>query len=152
MIQTRSGTKIILNDTEGSVFIEGPNGNTYLMDENGNINVTVPKNISFTTGENVNISAGKSINSSANQDINNTAGNDMKTRVGNDHSVHITNNHTFNSNDYQQNVKGNKTINVGGSLKESTAETTHRAKSGDILIQSPVIAQVLGKIDAKLTL
>src|SRR5690606_11796576 len=32
VIHTRSGTKIILNDAEGSVFIEDPSGNTYLMD------------------------------------------------------------------------------------------------------------------------
>jgi hypothetical protein len=31
-IHTRFGTKIILNDAEGSVFIEDPSGNTYLMD------------------------------------------------------------------------------------------------------------------------
>ncbi|MEN2721151.1 phage baseplate assembly protein V, partial [Capnocytophaga sputigena] len=58
VIHTRSGTKIILNDAEGSVFIEDPSGNTYLMDGQGNINVSAPKNISFTAGENVNIKAG----------------------------------------------------------------------------------------------
>ena len=47
MIHTRSGTKIILNDAEGSVFIEDPSGNTYLMDGQGNINVSAPKNISL---------------------------------------------------------------------------------------------------------
>ncbi len=38
VIHTRSGTKIILNDAEGSVFIEDPSGNTYLMDGARNIN------------------------------------------------------------------------------------------------------------------
>ncbi|MFP3835890.1 phage baseplate assembly protein V, partial [Chryseobacterium sp. SIMBA_028] len=42
VIHTRSGTKIILNDAEGSVFIEDPSGNTYLMDGAGNINVNAP--------------------------------------------------------------------------------------------------------------
>ncbi|MCX8534702.1 type VI secretion system Vgr family protein, partial [Chryseobacterium luquanense] len=55
VIHTRSGTKIILNDAEGSVFIEDPSGNTYLMDGNGNINVNAPKNMTFTAGEDINI-------------------------------------------------------------------------------------------------
>jgi hypothetical protein len=42
-IQTRSGNKVIFNDTEGSIFIEDPSGNTYLMDGKGNITVTAPK-------------------------------------------------------------------------------------------------------------
>ncbi|AFL97903.1 hypothetical protein ACQ1Q1_00650 [Ornithobacterium rhinotracheale] len=85
----------------------------------------------------------------AGQDMSIEVSNNMNTNVGNDHNVQIVNNHTFNSNDYQQNVKGNKTIDVGGSLEESTSETTHRAKNGDILMQSAGVAQVLGKIDAK---
>ncbi|WP_130736955.1 type VI secretion system Vgr family protein, partial [Flavobacterium sp. J27] len=39
VIQTRSGTKIILNDDQGSVFIEDPSGNTWMMDGKGNISV-----------------------------------------------------------------------------------------------------------------
>ena len=74
VIHTRSGTKIILNDAEGSVFIEDPSGNTYLMDGAGNINVNAPKNMSFTAGENVTITAGMNITSSAGMNISETAG------------------------------------------------------------------------------
>ena len=59
VIHTRSGTKIILNDAEGSVFIEDPSGNTYLMDGQGNINVNAPKNMTFTAGDDLNINVGK---------------------------------------------------------------------------------------------
>ncbi len=78
VIHTRSGTKIILNDAEGSVFIEDPSGNTYLMDGQGNINVNAPKNMSFTAGENLNINVGKN----------------MTTNVGMNKSDTITMNHT----------------------------------------------------------
>ncbi|MBK1897034.1 type VI secretion system Vgr family protein [Chryseobacterium paridis] len=44
-IQTRSGIKILMNDTEKSVTIEDPSGNTYFMDGQGNINVTAPNKI-----------------------------------------------------------------------------------------------------------
>ena len=133
VIHTRSGTKIILNDAEGSVFIEDPSGNTYLMDGNGNINVNSPKNMSFTAGEDINISAGKNMN----------------TTVGNDHKINITKNNQFKSKSYKQTVNENKTVNVIGDLDETTSKTTHKAKNGDILIQSAGVAKVLGKIDAK---
>jgi type VI secretion system secreted protein VgrG len=133
VIHTRSGTKIILNDAEGSVFIEDPSGNTYLMDGKGNINVNAPKNMTFTAGDDINISAGKNMN----------------TTVGNDHKINITNNHQFTSKNYKQTVNENKTVNITGDLDETTSKTTHKAKNGDILIQSAGVAKVLGKIDAK---
>ena len=74
VIHTRSGTKIILNDAEGSVFIEDPSGNTYLMDGAGNINLNAPKNMTFTAGENVTITAGMNITSSAGMNISENAG------------------------------------------------------------------------------
>jgi type VI secretion system secreted protein VgrG len=43
VIHTRSGTNVILNDADGSVFIEDPSGNTWLMDGKGNINVNALK-------------------------------------------------------------------------------------------------------------
>lgn len=133
VIHTRSGTKIILNDAEGSVFIEDPSGNTYLMDGAGNINVNAPKNMTFTAGEDINISAGKNMN----------------TTVGNNHKINIINNHQLTSKNYKQTVNENKTVNITGDLDETTSKTTHKAKNGDILIQSAGVAKVLGKIDAK---
>jgi type VI secretion system secreted protein VgrG len=133
VIHTRSGTKIILNDAEGSVFIEDPSGNAYFMDGQGNINVNAPRNMTFTAGEDINISAGRNMN----------------TKVGNDNTVNVTNDHKFNSKNYNQTVNENKTINIIGNLDETTSKTTHKAKNGDILIQSAGVAKVLGKIDAK---
>ena len=74
VIHTRSGTKIILNDAEGSVFIEDPSGNTYLMDGQGNINVNAPNDMTFTAGKNISMIAGMNITSSAGMNISETAG------------------------------------------------------------------------------
>lgn len=74
VIHTRSGTKIILNDAEGSVFIEDPSGNTYLMDGAGNINVNAPNDMTFKAGKNVTITAGMNITASAGMNISETAG------------------------------------------------------------------------------
>ena len=53
VIHTRSGTKMIFNDAEGSVFIEDPSGNTWKMDGQGNIEVNAPKNFTVNAGENI---------------------------------------------------------------------------------------------------
>ena len=132
-IQTRSGIRILMNDTEGSVNIIDPSGNNYFMDGKGNISVTAPKNMTFNAGENLTINVGK----------------DMKTSVGNDNAVSIINNHQFTSKNYAQTINENKTIDITGDLKETTSTTTHKAKNGDILLQSSGVAKVLGKIDAK---
>lgn len=73
-IQTKSGIKILLNDDEGSVNIIDPSGNTYLMDGQGNIILTAPKNMTFNAGESVTINAGQNITSSAGQNISEIAG------------------------------------------------------------------------------
>ncbi|UHO37165.1 Vgr family protein [Chryseobacterium capnotolerans] len=132
-IQTKSGIKVLMNDDEKSVTILDPSGNTYFMDGAGNIIVTAPKNMTFNAGENLTINVGK----------------DMKTSVGNDNAVTIINNHKFTSKNYKQTINENKTINVTGDLKETTSTTTHKAKNGDILLQSSGVAKMLGKIDAK---
>ncbi|MDM1553094.1 MULTISPECIES: type VI secretion system Vgr family protein [Chryseobacterium] len=132
-IQTRSGIRVLMNDAEGSVTIIDPSGNNYFMDGKGNIIVTAPKNMTFNAGENLTINVGQ----------------DMKTTVGNDNAITITNNHKFTSRNYKQTINENKTINVTGDLKETTSTTTHKAKNGDILLQSSGIAKMLGKIDAK---
>ena len=134
-LTTRSGCTIIFDDTDssGSITVKDPSGNILYMDGHGNINVTAPKNMNINVGENFNISVGK----------------DMTTNIGHDNSLNITNNYQFTSKNYKQTVNENKTINVTGDLNETTSTTTHKAKNGDILLQSAGVAKVLGKIDAK---
>lgn len=111
------------------------------MDGNKNITVTAP--------DNININAGKDINMSAGQNLNIGVGQDMNTNVGNNNMLNIKMKHQFSSESYIQDVKSNKTMRVGGDLNETTATTTHRAKQGDLLIQSAGISKILGAIDAK---
>ncbi|KFF25433.1 type VI secretion system Vgr family protein [Chryseobacterium vrystaatense] len=83
-IQTRSGNKVIFNDQEGSIFIEDPSGNTYLMDGKGNITVTAPKNMIFKAGENIDMTAGKNISVSAGENISNSANSNITSIAGTD--------------------------------------------------------------------
>lgn len=82
VIHTRSGTKIILNDADGSVFIEDPSGNTYLMDGQGNINVNAPKNFTVNAGENIVITAKKDVLVTAGINISNSATNNISSIAG----------------------------------------------------------------------
>jgi type VI secretion system secreted protein VgrG len=141
VIQTRSGTKIIMNDAIGSVFIEDPSGNTVLLDGKGNISMNAPKNMTINVGENLDISVGKNMTTSV--------GKNMDTQVGEDKSTTVNKKNSLQAKEYKQNVDENKTMTVGGDLKETTGTTTHKATSGDILIQSSGISKMLGAIDAK---
>lgn len=81
-IQTRSGNKVIFNDAEGSIFIEDPSGNTYLMDGKGNIIVNAPKDMTFTAGNNIRMSAGNDITSIAGSNIFSTANVNIVSNAG----------------------------------------------------------------------
>jgi len=50
-LQTRSGNKIIMNDSEGSVFIEDKDGNSIHNDGKGNVTVLANKTITLVTGK-----------------------------------------------------------------------------------------------------
>ena len=84
VIHTRSGTKIILNDAEGSVFIEDPSGNTYLMDGQGNINVNAPKNFTVNAGDDINLTAGKNMNTNIGNNQTTSVSNNIFVTAGND--------------------------------------------------------------------
>jgi len=144
VIHTHSGTKIILDDAEGSIFIEDPSGNTYLMDGQGNINVSAPRNISFSAGENVNIKAG----TNCIMEI----GNDLFTTVQNNHKLEVLNDYDFSSNNYSQEIKGDKGVEISGKLLESTAETFHQAREGNVTIHSAQVAKLLGSSDTKVNI
>lgn len=141
-IQTRSGNKVIFNDTEGSIYMEDPSGNTYFMDGKKNITINAPGNIFINAGKDITMTAGENLN------IN--VGNNMNTNVSNDNTIVINQKHQFTSDSYKQTVKGDKKIAIDGKLEETTSSTTHKAKNGDILIQSAGITKILGKIDAKI--
>lgn len=84
VIHTRSGTKMIFNDAQGSIFIEDPSGNTWLMDGQGNISVNAPKNFTLTAGDDIIMSAGKNISVSAGENISNSANENITSVAGTD--------------------------------------------------------------------
>lgn len=113
VIHTRSGTKVIMNDAQGSIYIEDPSGNTWFMDGKGNITVNAPNNISMTAGGNISLTAGQNINASAAMNIVESAGVDKTSSVG-----MMLN--TFVGGNSMMNVVGNLTEYITGNLESHT--------------------------------
>ena len=91
VIQTRSGTKIMMNDDEGSVTVEDPSGNVWFMDGDGNIVVTAPKNITMEAGESIILNAGSNIVAAAKMDVNLIAGENISEMANDDYTLTASN-------------------------------------------------------------
>ena len=118
----------MLENSEGSILIEDPSGNTYHMDGQGNIKVSAPKNISFTAGQNINISAGQNITTTAGMNINASAGmnytqivgvNFVSTVAGNvNHFISGTLTELIEGDVHNEVMKGKTTVNNDGGSAE----------------------------------
>lgn len=141
VIRTRSGIMIVYNDADGSLLLQDPSGNKYFMDGKGNTFVTVPKNMTFDIGEDLTFNIGKNMITQV--------GEDQNTEVGKNKTTTVTNKISLQAKEYKQKIDENKTVAIGGDLKETTSTTAHKATGGDITIQSSGISRLLGKVDAK---
>jgi len=142
-VHTRSGTKIILNDSEGSILIEDPSGNTYHMDGQGNIKVSAPRNISFTAGQNINISAGQNITTTAGMNISASAGMSYNVFAGGTISQNAVMNYTLTAANITEIAEGerNSTANnikevANGIDKQSTDEDIKIQGKGQVITNS----------------
>jgi uncharacterized protein involved in type VI secretion and phage assembly len=89
--QTRSGTKIIFNDAEGSILIEDPSGNRWHLDGQGNISVDAPKTFTVNAGEDINLNAGRNMNTFAGENHSSFAGAMMMQNAVADYSLTAAN-------------------------------------------------------------
>ena len=129
VIQTRSGCKILINDAIGSIFLEDPSGNTWLMDGKGNINANAPNDFSINAGKNVNITAGVNISTSAGVNISENAGVDKSTSIGMMHNVFVGGNSIMN-------VTGNLSEFITGNVESHTEKERTHISEGKVTSQS----------------
>jgi type VI secretion system secreted protein VgrG len=142
-IQTRSGTKLRMNDAEGSVFVEDPSGNTWFMDGKGNIKVNAPNNMSITVGKDLDISVGA--NMSTKVGVNETM------IIGNDKTESIAKNYIQYSDNKTVTVKNNKTDYVANSYKQIAGDTDMQTSKGDMKIRGTALTVVQGGKDVKVS-
>jgi len=130
-VHTRSGTKIILNDSEGSILIEDPSGNTYHMDGQGNIKVSAPKNISFTAGQNINISAGQNITTTAGMNISASAGMSYNVFAGGTISQNAVMNYTLTAANITEIAEGEREAKAQEIIENSQNKETSVEKNNE---------------------
>ena len=130
-VHTRSGTKIILNDSEGSILIEDPSGNTYHMDGQGNIKVSAPKNISFTAGQNINISAGQNITTTAGMNISASAGMSYNVFAGGAISQNAVMNYTLTAANITEIAEGEREAKAQEIIENSQNKETSVEKNNE---------------------
>jgi phage-related baseplate assembly protein len=130
-VHTRSGTKIILNDSEGSILIEDPSGNTYHMDGQGNIKVSAPRNISFTAGQNINISAGQNITTTAGMNISASAGMSYNVFAGGAISQNAVMNYTLTAANITEIAEGEREARAQEIIENSQNKETSVEKNNE---------------------
>lgn len=143
VIQTRSGTKIIMDDAAGSVFIEDPSGNTWLMDGQGNIDVNAPNNMKITVGKNLDINVGENMAT--------TIGANENISVGSNKTETIGKNYVQSSENKNVTVKNNKTDNVGESYRQITGNSDIQTSKGDLKLRGTTLTVIQGGKDVKVS-
>ncbi len=143
IIQTRSGTKIRMNDAEGSVFVEDPSGNTWLMDGKGNIKVNAPNNMSFIVGKNFDISVGENMTTNIGTNETMTVGSNKTLRVAKDYMQF--------SDNKKVTIKTDSTENIGNSYKQMAGESDIQTFKGDMKIRGTALTVIQGGKDVKVS-
>jgi type VI secretion system secreted protein VgrG len=121
VIHTRSGTKMIFNDAEGSVLIEDPSGNSYLMDGKGNIEVNAPNDMILTVGKNLNINVGENMTTNIAMNKSDNIG------MNNIESIGVMK-MTSVAGDFLSNVAGSFFENIKGNRESESKDRKETAK------------------------
>ncbi len=89
-LRTRSGSRVELNDADGSVNIIDPSGNTVSMAGNGEITITAPNKVTIISNDimvdaanDLTLKAGNNITIEAGNDFTKTVGNNIASSAGN---------------------------------------------------------------------
>ena len=147
-VHTRSGHKLVFTEDE-SILITDKSGNEILLDTKGsNITITAPETMTLNA-KNLNINVSQNMTTNVGNNMITNVTNDTTISIGGNHRIDIEKDHQFSSKNYAQKVEGDKIIDIFGKLDETTSETLHNAKDGNVTIKSAGISKLLGEIDAK---
>ena len=147
-VHTRSGHKLVFIEDE-SILITDKSGNEILLDTKGsNITITAPETMTLNA-KNLNINVSQNMTTNVGNNMITNVTNDTTISIGGNHQIDIEKDHQFSSKNYAQKVEGDKIIDIFGKLDETTSETLHNAKDGNVTIKSAGISKLLGEIDAK---
>jgi type VI secretion system secreted protein VgrG len=135
VLQTRSGTRIIYNDAEGSITIFDPSENTIHMDGKGNITMSSKETINLNS---------KIINITASQDVNVTAKNNIAAGAKN--NVGISADQALTANGKTISITGVDSISANTKELAANGKTSTTINGGKIEVSAPGDVKVSGAI------
>ncbi|TPN88042.1 type VI secretion system Vgr family protein [Aquimarina algicola] len=130
-IRTRSGNQVTLNDTDGSVTIKDPSGNTITMAGNGEITINAPNKITFSSTD-IAIEASNDVTVNAGNTISSTAATDINSSAGANVAINAANNMNAKAGS-KASLKGSKSVSVFGKRVSITGTIMANIQSGAIL-------------------
>jgi hypothetical protein len=177
-LRTRSGTQILVHETNGYVYINSGSGNSWIevsddgidvyskgsisMRTEQDFNVRADRNINLDAGVDINLAAGKNINEYAAVDHNTKAGKNLNELAGADinskaiakhntlaEGIHMKASGSFNQQAATLNQKASS-INRDGNIKDNGGAAASAASAIDAL-QTKTVAQAdvpSGQIDS----
>lgn len=138
-LRTRSGTQILVHETNGYVYINSGSGNSWIEVSDDGIDVYSKGSISMRAEQDFNVRADRNINLDAGVDINLAAGNNINDFAAVDHNTKAGKN---------INELAGADINVKAAAKTNiTAEGLHMKASGNFNQQAGTLNQKAGTIN-----
>ena len=148
-IHTKSGTKIVFNDKEGSVRIEDAGGNTWSMDGKGNITVQAPNMISLSAktivlnaAMDISASAGASLSMSGGAHVGINSGAILEEQAGTDYRLSAEN--------ITKQAKKDISTRAETGSKQAKEDLTVRSEEGNVNKNAKKEVQVRGGEKSKL--
>lgn len=135
VIQTRSQTRIVFNDAEGSILITDPSSNSWFMDGEGNIKVNAPKNMDFIIGNNLTFTVGNNVTMDAGANISNTAGENI-SQVASKDIIQTASGNISESSDYRSEAVQKTFTKVAKTSHKLSDEMNITSSKKDMLLQS----------------
>ncbi|TWP23872.1 hypothetical protein ETU10_06475 [Apibacter muscae] len=133
--QTRSGTKRVANDAEGSILEEDSAGSFLKLEGDGNVTLHVVKNLNIRVGENLSVSVGK----------------DMVSRIDGNKSESVIGDSVYSAQNVTATVSENYRGSVGKVFYQSSGSLEVQTLNGELKLSAATLAIVKGLEDVKVS-
>lgn len=127
VFQTRSGTKRIVNDAEGSIKEEDAAESFIKFKGDGNVTLNVVKNLSIKVGENMNVS------------------------VQNDKTERVNHNTYYYSENLSNSISDNKAERIGNYYYQESGNANIQTLKGSLLMRGTTLSVLQGGDDVKIS-
>lgn len=128
-LRTRSGTQVLVHETNGYVYINSGLGNSWIEVSDAGVDVYTKGSISMHAEQDFNVRADRNIIMDAGNNVIMTAGNNINLSSGNDTTSLAGSNIRFNaaSGEFTVNTGSNANITATGSMTLKSGDTHNRS-------------------------